>query len=664
MMNFRKVGLLIIGISLLGASTPENSKKDCVVCHITWGGDFLQPSYNDAHSNLTIEGKSALVSDEIMCYSCHDGYVSDSRSYFLQNDYHSIDSVLSSKHVGELPLSNENKMYCGTCHTPHASQMTDKVNYSPFLRMNVNESQLCVSCHGDQNIQPLNHPIHVIKSNIPPELLNEHLKKDQVECLTCHSLHDETPTKFVQDEIRDTLCNQCHEPKFEIQFSDHDFYANDNHHYSSKGMCSSCHTPHGGNSEFLWSKTLKNPSDKNARCIECHETTEKPFTHIGHPVTGKQLSKSSIELDVNSGDSLACISCHDPHIWSNTPHQLTKENEEGNEITSFLKLPDDDLGTLCIQCHTDEQLINLSDHAIDRDGYFAMADHLKLSQGQCSMCHSTHDSEYQFSIDTTSKFTSATQLCKSCHTEGNHITIIGENSHPMGIELKTGNPLTDEAIFQPIMGCETCHNPHEWGGHISINDGTNLEGTPLTSFLKKPVSKDTELCVTCHSEQGSVLNTDHDLSQSHPEFTSNACFGCHEIHNAHQKEGLLNTEENPSMGRIDNHCLSCHKLDQFAHNKIPEFLSHPSDYLDSHLQLANGEKIDTEHIQCKTCHDPHNWSKDPSMNNEIFYKEEGNYLTSFLHSQSTDLNCQKCHGDDSLIKYLYFHDSKSRTTQK
>lgn len=664
MMNWRKVGLLMIGTSLLSASTPENSKKDCVVCHITWGGEGSQPSFSSAHSNLTIEGKSALVSDEIMCYSCHDGYVSDSRSYFLQNDYHSMDSVFSSKQVGDLSLNNGNILYCGTCHTPHASQMTDQVNYSPFLRMDVEESQLCLSCHTDQNIKPLNHPIHVSKNHILPELINKHLKKEQVECLTCHSLHDEKPTKFVQGQNRDSLCKQCHEPKFEIQLSDHDFYTTGNNHYSSKGMCASCHTPHGATSEYLWANTLKNPSDKNAKCIECHETTEKPFIHNGHPVTGKLLTQASLELKINSGDSLACVSCHDPHLWAHPSEQLTKANEDGNELNSFLKLPDDSHGALCIQCHVDEQSISLSDHSIKRGGYLNMADHLKVSQGQCSMCHSTHESEYQFTQDTTSKFTSATQLCKTCHADGSYVSMIGENSHPMGIEIKTGNPLTDETIFQPIMGCETCHNPHVWGGSISVNDGSNLDGTPLNSFLKKPVSKDTELCVTCHEKQESVLNTDHDLSQSHPDFTSNACFSCHEIHNAHQKEGLLNTAEKPSMRRIDNHCLSCHTLDQFAQNKIPEFLTHPSDYLESHLNLVNGEKNESEEIQCKTCHDPHNWSKDPSMNNEIFYKEEGNYQTSFLHSQSTDLNCQKCHGEFSLIKYLYFHDSKSRTAQK
>ena len=59
-----------------------------------------------------------VVSSEEICYSCHDGYVNDSRHVVWKDNQHKT-FVKPSGNVtvpAVLPLSNRNEIYCGTCH--------------------------------------------------------------------------------------------------------------------------------------------------------------------------------------------------------------------------------------------------------------------------------------------------------------------------------------------------------------------------------------------------------------------------------------------------------------------------------------------------------------------------------------------------------------------
>lgn len=40
---------------------------------------------------------------------------------------------------------------------------------------------------------------------------------------------------------------------------------------------------------------------------------------------------------------------------------------------------------------------------------------------------------------------------------------------------------------------------------------------------------------------------------------------------------------------------------------------------------------------------------------------EGDLTSSFLRAKVESLPCKDCHGPDTLMKYLYFHDPKKRT---
>jgi len=653
-----------LSVSFGFASPGSNNKKDCVICHISWGELSTNSLYSHNTTHLTIDGKEAYVSNAAMCYSCHDGYISESRTYFIENDYHSLVDEFKKDELGGLPLDNLNNIYCGTCHTPHANEMTETVNFSPFLRQEIKDSQMCMSCHTDENKMHLNHPIHVKQPNMPDGLFNKNLPSDMVECLSCHNLHHSQPTKIIVQENSDKLCEQCHQDKFEIMYSDHDFSQNSDHISNRNGTCSGCHLSHNGQSNYMWFSQLDSPETRNAFCIECHKTTDKKFQHTGHPVDGIISNISSIKLGIESGDSLNCISCHDPHNWSHTVDKLTAINEEGTPLNSFLKLPDDHDGALCVECHNDQKQITFSDHSVIRDGFKQLPTLLKTTDGQCTICHSTHDDGFTLTRNMITPYSQTTSLCLECHTNHSLNSSIGDNSHPIGIELTQQNSHLNSSDSTVVMGCETCHDPHIWGEHIEINNRKDLLGTPLTSFLKTPVSSNSELCISCHPDYQSIIGTDHDLTISHPNKANNPCFGCHEIHNSPHKNGLLNTPVNSNNNSIDNHCMSCHNSKGIANNKTPKYLIHPT--IENPINKKIGlEAItpDENSINCKTCHNPHSWSIDQNLNTVDHFIQEGNYKTSFLHRKSTDLDCKKCHGFNTVVKYLYYHDDRSRTNQ-
>jgi hypothetical protein len=74
-----------------------------------------------------------------------------------------------------------------------------------------------------------------------------------------------------------------------------------------------------------------------------------------------------------------------------------------------------------------------------------------------------------------------------------------------------------------------------------------------------------------------------------------------------------------------------------------------------------GEKSEAGHIVCSTCHNPHQWDSrvqahGPGKNSK------GTVGTSFLRPNLASELCSGCHGQDTLIKFTYFHSPLGRKT--
>jgi predicted CXXCH cytochrome family protein len=714
---FLLTALLLVPLGVQ-AQLKTDSSKECVICHVTWGDDFskLEPLLSPVDHPLMIDGQSARVSSEKMCWSCHDAYVSDSRSYFLDNDPHmqtpkDPDAIANSG----MPLAADGEMYCGTCHTPHANKMDREYSFSPFQRMDIVESALCITCHAEHAAPDRSHPIHVaLEDPLPLALAGDHVSTKQVECLSCHSMHSHQPLKLAEGKNNYPLCISCHESEKGLLGSDHQvalehpglMIGSSEKKAGDVDVCAACHTTHGAKGKDLWAWDLENGTHPvlagvDARCLSCHNddgaAKEKAWKGHGHPIDSKVESCSSKDLPLDDQGHMSCTSCHNPHQWSSLPgHKPAAGNDDGNALTSFLRLPDDQNSRLCTACHEDQGKALASDHN--------SMNWKDATPGQCSSCHNTHEST-SFSDDHAQKNVSAfTSLCLSCHEgEGHHgATSVGPHGHSIAVEMdaSSGLPGYDTKTLGTLeaadakrlgstlmVGCESCHDPHVWSPVGLAWDSDNNDGNEATSFLVKN-NDDAGLCVTCHEDEKALVGSTHDMSAQKPG--QSACSVCHATHQAASEwadlrvilsddematltasavtgttgaagatASLESDSQNWSLGA--RHCLSCHQ-DGGDSRIAPEAWAHPQEYetlagayrADGGTMPLFGENGPTDgalgRIDCISCHNPH-VAQTPG---------EGESTPDYLRQTSSQTACADCHGEKALWKYRYYHNSLKR----
>ena len=80
------------------------------------------------------------------------------------------------------------------------------------------------------------------------------------------------------------------------------------------------------------------------------------------------------------------------------------------------------------------------------------------------------------------------------------------------------------------------------------------------------------------------------------------------------------------------------------------------------LFTDGGEISGNGYIVCSTCHNPHQWdpSRDVKGPGKPAVDEEGDATSSFLRPHLHDKYCTECHGEESIVKFKYFHDDLGR----
>jgi len=739
------------------ASRQVSGKRECSTCHVMWLKDFdrkdVTPLIPYEPKPVVATGKQDVSSTNEMCFSCHDGFVLDSRSVWKADKHNHPVGIKPSEKMtiptsgGKtiFPLNDEGKLYCGTCHTAHGVDWNQ--SESPvFLRVKNVESSMCLACHLDKSTgsEEGNHPVFKQPPNKPHSLIKagaKFTKDGRVTCQSCHSPHVATGDKLLLVENKNSsLCLACHKDKQNIKATKHSIdktvpesLNKSGQTASESGICGACHQPHDANGSMLWARnTIKTKDKSAARCMECHRENgiakDKTLGIHTHPTMvsvkklgidiekgqwrseNKLLPKDSyVDLPLyNSkghesvkGDNVSCGSCHDPHVWSRSGEKsLTKEGEfiEGNELTSFLRIEQDEKSTLCVNCHIKKKSIIKTKHNVLNKADLLQKDILK--GGVCGQCHTPHNAKGSFlraREDETTKGDFA-RLCKSCHKENGiaNKKLIDGYSHPVAVDLKNINahtnklPLFDEDGNKVQQGgkvdCVTCHDAHKWASDPSNNKKPLKEGDASTSFLRIAASHDSKLCIECHKTKKSVLGTDHDMKISNPKIVnhkgqdvkhSGVCGQCHAVHNAAMELNLWAREPAKVASAVEKMCLSCHAKGQAAEDKIPPKLQHPdqvtvwsngvrvkriTDKLipDIPVYNKNGKRTHVGLITCLSCHDPHQWQ--PGNNKPgNGQNNEGDAMTSFLRNSNSELIiCADCHGADAIFRYKYFHGETSR----
>jgi DmsE family decaheme c-type cytochrome len=255
------------------------------------------------------------------CSDCHDQAKS-----FLTNP-HARGSVTNGV------VSND---ACTTCHgdgTEHMESGGDKTKIA-VPRGRTGSDETCMLCHDTTTDRMSRRGIHA--------------NSNQVNCLTCHSMHSGDPrSSHLVAKPQLALCGSCHTQSASMRNKP---YA---HRLDRGGMtCSSCHEPHGRRAtaerSLALTGHLRRTHAGEAPCLSCHTEKRGPFVfaHGGaelaecttcHESHGSSNSKQLVRATVQQ----VCMECHSP----------TATATLGSQPPSFhnLSLP---RYQNCTTCHT------------------------------------------------------------------------------------------------------------------------------------------------------------------------------------------------------------------------------------------------------------------------------------------------------------------------
>jgi predicted CXXCH cytochrome family protein len=652
--------ILIIFTSFSIASIADavgmSSKRDCVVCHIMWLDSFRtdkEPLVPFQPGNVLMKDTQGVVSSEDMCYSCHDGYVMDSRHITWNKNRH-VTFVKPSDNITvppELPLSVKGEIYCGTCHSAHgrgAAPHGDPTGKTSLMRETNIDSSLCETCHSSKaDYKRYNgHPVQKVASfELPHKLYEmgstEALGKDVVICQSCHRIHGAEGDKLlIVKNDKSQLCTTCHSNQKNIIDTKHDLRVTmpDERNVkkqlpSEAGPCSACHTPHNASDRKLWAKPVMEGNPASQLCLGCHgDHTDYKTKRTGehsHPIDVHIQPKSELTIDLplfaedgskSPEGKVQCFSCHDIHNWDPLAHENTGGKDvEGDASNSFLRMSNTS-STLCLECHQDKKQVATSDHnlAVTAPQERNIQGFSPEVSGPCGVCHIPHNAQAKplWARELSGHGDYVSQLCSSCHEKNASARekLIGKNYHPLDVSLDklsitTSLPLYDREGVKTVEGkvyCTTCHDPHIWDPNKAEIDykNKNIEGDTTNSFLRLSNFPSSDLCKSCHKDQAFVDGTDHDMNVTSPDSRnllnqtvkeSGQCGACHLVHNGPNKLKLW-ARSYGSVNRrediINSLCNSCHSRGNIAENKIPLTAMHPEDRLVNNKLRCDRTKID------------------------------------------------------------------------
>ncbi len=491
-----------------------SSNRECAICHIMWLDDFkredLVPLIPYDPLPEVESGRQDVASTDQMCFSCHDGFVLDSRFLWKTNRHNHPVGVKPSDDVtiptvqGKtiFPMNEDGKLYCGSCHSAHGIDWKEKQSSTIFMRMESRNSNLCTACHLNRVTGPEkgNHPIHKKLKELPPSLIkagSRFSNKGEVICESCHLVHGSKQKRMLAKPNHNSdLCSSCHTRQEQVRNTKHDLaiVAPDalnarDHTATEAGPCSACHIPHKARGPVLWSRSVLVSKDLgSAYCLNCHKSNgiagHKAIDEFSHPVDvplrkvgiiakkdgwlgparNMAAPKNLVQLPLfdisgkpaQEGGNVTCLSCHDPHQWS-ADHSKQAPSEirdaDGDGSNSFLRIANDKGSALCLNCHLSQAPVVVSKHNLD----IAAPDETNrdgmnvFRSGVCSSCHLPHNGTGKnmwARILTENRQDNATK-CVNCHSRGQvaeHRTP-GEYSHPLHVNLDKLGTTTDLPLF-------------------------------------------------------------------------------------------------------------------------------------------------------------------------------------------------------------------------
>ncbi|NOZ34319.1 MAG: hypothetical protein GXO80_03355 [Chlorobi bacterium] len=381
--------------------------------------------------------------------------------------------------------------------------------------------------------------------------------------------------------------------------------------------CNACHITH--NSQGI---SLTSVHGNANLCMSCHNpvgiANAKPFSNADKATPGFSgnshawdVPAINIQYEVNLttdpemlkrvvNDTIICSTCHNQHSQTYTP---------------FLRA-DNTGDAMCKNCHAarntgryiDDNINNRGSHPVGliydgSDPRFFSSPSAPLqipdSKIECSSCHQIH---YSATNDgNLLRTTNDDNLCKSCHTYTEHMSLGCNSCHQTHNPNKTNIYLIKDTINTPNSGsvpvlftsttgtnsyadgdtdyngiCEACHTATKYHRNNSGGNHTHHAGTD---------------CISCHTHKNSFLHGGdcrkchgHDAGYEYKPglyCAGNGTFQSHSTHTEIDTDDLIGPNIN---------CETCHDTTDFP-------------YFKSGIDTNGDSKIDlSETDVCDNCH--------------------------------------------------------------
>ncbi|MGA1868970.1 MAG: cytochrome c3 family protein [bacterium] len=608
----------------------RNSAKECAICHYRWLDQFYVEGRG---SDLAEYQRERVAGSEMICYSCHNGIMVDSRKRFWANRGHRVNMIPSEKVQipPELPLGNKGEVICATCHTAHGVADERRYEVTIYLRFCNQNSEMCAMCHKGKTggKKAGNHPINITSIKVPQKIFDRYGRsgtKGEIICESCHTVHGVKDKNLlvIPDRLDDTT-------------------------YTSE-LCEVCH----GSNPSLPGKGIGMGS---------HPVDIVPTKAI----LPKQW-EGGLKAVKGKVGQMICESCH----W---PHNAAKE-------TSILAKKGKD--PPCIDCHKNERIIMGTDHDLRITAPAEIKD-----KGICSPCHRPHNSgpiKLCARKDGKEHIQNLSDFCASCHKKNEcaQAKLIGTYTHPSQVKPSAVGITTELPLYLPDtklsqdgeLGCATCHSAHQWNPSLATQGpGKNEEGNNKTSFLRKEDTYDSSLCTSCHKDKKVITASEHDMELAAPEDVNilgqtrregGLCSPCHLVHNGRNiKMWARDTPflDHSSDDIIRVLCESCHSKERVAEKKLVGLNTHPTS---KNMGLLGGYKGDIPllfydkqgnkvqeggEVTCASCHNVHKW-KPGKKKKGPGKMTEGDRRDSFLReaNNADSKLCVSCHISKSALK--------------
>ena len=471
--------------------------RRCGVCHLD-----KAPAGAAGLIAFKPPGSQAGAGDAGICYSCHNGIVSDDRRTLWSGRHH--------------PASG--KVTCGSCHTPHVQAP----NVRPFMRYPQGSYAFCTSCHpGRRAGDAGEHPAVAAE------------KGRAQDCGGCHVVHRAQGDGLIRAASAESLCGPCHGENPSRAGRGPGMTT----HVTGKSgpPCLGCHGVH----KTVGGKMLLDKAALDGRlCRQCHERNfSSGKAEANHPV---------------APDQATCLSCH-------RMHNAEKPGARRGLLAAAVGGARHDLPPLPCRRRGPGQGrgVESSPGRERRRGRRASWGRGWCESGAffapggritCLSCHRSHAGR----VGTPQLVTTREALCLYCHPAQNSLDpeSAALGAHP--ISVKPRRARVDASFIK--AGGRT--GPRR-RAHLRDLSPRPPGAAPATPGLVIP--RESYSCLLCHTREASIASTPHSTARA-PQAAKGAaavgglCGGCHGEHGWRVPLG----EAAEGQTAIERLCAACH----------------------------------------------------------------------------------------------------------